>query len=51
MDIIKGLKITNAKEGVEKRDPLTVLVIMYIGADIMKNCMEVPHKTKNEVTI
>ena len=51
MDIIKGLQITNAGKGVEKRDPPTVLVIMYVGADIMKNCMEVPHKTKNEVTI
>ena len=51
MDIIKGLQITNAREGVEKRDPPTLLVVMYIGAAIMKNCMEVPHKTKNEVTI
>ena len=49
MDIIKGLQITNAGEGIEKRDPPTPLLVMYIGAAIMKNCIEVRHKTKNEL--
>ena len=41
----------NAGKGMEKREPSTVLVGMYIGATNMENGMEVPRKTKNRITI
>ena len=40
-------EITNAGEGVEKRDPCALLVGMYIGAATMENKMEdLPKITK-----
>ena len=41
----------NAREGVEKRDPLTLLVGMQIGIATKERSLEVPYKTKNWATI
>ena len=40
--IKKNLQIINSGEGVEKGNPPTLLVGMYIGAATMENSMEVP---------
>ena len=39
---LKSLHITNAREMVKKRNPLTLLMGMYIAADTVENIMEVP---------
>ena len=51
MAIIKSLQITNAGEGVEKREPFYTVGGMYIGAATVENSMEVPQKSKNRTTI
>ena len=40
--IIESLQTINAVEGVEKKNPPTLLVIMYIIASTMENGMTVP---------
>ena len=50
MAIIKK-SIINAGDGVEKREPLILLVGMSTGAATVENSMEVPQKTKNRTTI
>ena len=35
----------------EKGNPHTLLVVMYIGAASMENNMEIPQKIKNRTTI
>ena len=48
----KNLQITNAGEDVEKREPSYTVsgnVSWYIRYG--KNSMEIPHKTKNKITI
>ena len=42
MAAIKHLQIINAGEGVEKKNPLTLLVGMQTGTDTMENSMDVP---------
>ena len=42
MAIIKNLQTINAGEGVEKREPPTLLVGMWIGTTTMENSMGVP---------
>ena len=39
---LKNLQITSAGEMVKKRNPLTLLLGMYIAADTVENIMEVP---------
>ena len=40
-----------SSEDVEKTDPWTLLVEVYIGAATMENCVEVPLKIKNRTII
>ena len=40
--VIKNLQTLNAGEGVEKRNPPTLLIGMYIGTSTTENSMEVP---------
>ena len=47
----KNLQIINAGKGVEKGNPLTLLVGMWIGVVTMENSKVVPWKTKNRITI
>ena len=39
---LKSLQITNAGEMVNKRNPLTLLMGLYIAAATVENIMEVP---------
>ena len=45
------LSTINAVEGVEKREPNSLLVGMLIGVTTVENSMEIPQKTKNRITI
>ena len=45
--IIKNLQTTSAGEGVEKREPPTVLVGIYFTTATMVTNMEVPEETKS----
>ena len=47
----KNLQIINAGKGVEKGNPLTLLVGMWIGIVTMENSKVAPWKTKNRITI
>ena len=38
---LKNLQTINAKDGMQKRDPLSLLVGIYIGTATMQNSMEV----------
>ena len=51
MPMIKSLQITNAREGVEKREPSYTVSGNVIGAASVENSMEVPQKTKNRIAI
>ena len=44
---LKSLQITNAGEGVEKREPSYAVGGNVIGAAAVENNTEVPQKTKN----
>ena len=51
MAIIKNLQVTNAGEGVEKREPSHTVGGNVIGATTMENSTEILQKTKNRVAI
>ena len=51
MATIKSLQITNAGEGVEKREPPYTVSGNVIGAANVENIVEVPQKTKNRIAI
>ena len=43
-----SLQITNGEEGVQTRNPSTLLVGVHIDAATMENSVEVPPKAKNK---
>lgn len=47
----KRLDIISAGECVEKQNPCTQLIGMWIGSANMENSLKVPRKTKNVTTI
>ena len=49
--LLKSLQITNAGEGVEKREPFYIVGGNVSWAATMENNMEVPQKTKHKITI
>ena len=51
MAIIKESKVTNARDGVEKREHSSLLVGRQIGAAMMEDSMEVHQNTENRVGI
>ena len=51
MAMIKSLQITNAGEGVEKREPSYTVNGNVIGAANVENIVEVPQETKNRIAI
>ena len=47
----KSLQAINAGEGVEKRNPFTLLVEMQTSTATLENSVEIPLKTRNRTTI
>ena len=47
MAVVKKTTDRNGGEDVEKENPCTLLVRMYIGAAAVENSMEFPQKIKN----
>ena len=48
--VIKSLQIPNVGDGVEKRDPGTVLKGLQIGATTVQHSMGAPQKSKGGIT-
>ena len=51
MAIIKYLQTINAEEGVEKKNPPTLLMGVHTDTATTENSMKVPSKTKNRTII
>ena len=47
----KRTQITNAAEGVKKREPWTLLEGMYIGIAAVENSMAISQQTENRATL
>ena len=47
----KSVQAINAGEGVEKRNPFTLLVEMQTSTATLENSVEIPLKTRNRTTI
>ena len=47
----KSLQTINAGEGVEKKEPFTLLVGLQTSRDTMKNSVEIPLKTGNRTAL